>query len=121
MIVSSFKACGISVASDGSEDSSILCFKQSGIAADTALCISQLTAEMLAACDNDDDDPFLSSDDDEDKLETNELIIEDTDWLHLDILAQALYCTLRNENMQFTCVGGAFQIALLNIIVLALV
>ena len=77
--LSSFKACGISVAVDGSEDSSIHCLKQSGIAADAASRISQLTAEMLAARDDDDDDPFLSSDDDEDELETNELIVEDTD------------------------------------------
>ena len=78
MIVSSFKACEISVAVDGSEDSSVHCLKQSGIAADAASRISQLTAEMLAARDDDDDDPFLSSDD-EVELETNKLIVEDTD------------------------------------------
>ena len=60
------------------------CLKQSGIAAHAASRISQLTAEMLVARDNDDNDPFLSLDDDEDELETNELIVEDMDWLHLD-------------------------------------
>ena len=41
---------------------------QSGIAADAASHISQLTAEILAALDDDDDDSFLTSDYDEDKL-----------------------------------------------------
>ena len=50
-----------------------------GTYADAASRISQLTAEMLAARDDDDDDPFLSSDDDEGELETNELIVDDTD------------------------------------------
>ena len=47
-----------------SEDSSIHCLKQSGIAARAASRISQLGAEMLAA-PNDDNDPFLTSDDNE--------------------------------------------------------
>ena len=43
-------------------------------------CISQLSAEMLAAPDDDDDDPFLiNSDDDEDELKENEVTVEDTD------------------------------------------
>ena len=55
----------------------------------------QLAAEMLAAPDNDDDAPFLTSDDNEDELETNELTVEYTDWLHLlaYVLAQPVYCT----------------------------
>ena len=48
-----------------SEDYSIHCLKQSGIATHAASCISQLIAEMLAAPDDDDDDPFLASDDNE--------------------------------------------------------
>ena len=39
VIVSSFHASGISVAVDGSEDSTMHCLKQSGIAADAASCI----------------------------------------------------------------------------------
>ena len=79
IITGTFKACGISVEVAESEDSSIDCLKQSGIAADSVSCIFQLTAEILAARDDDDDDPILSSDDDEDELETSELIVEDTD------------------------------------------
>ena len=77
---------------------------QSRIAADAVFRISQLTAEVLAAPDDVDDDSFLTSDDDEDELEANEL---------------AVYGTL--NDMWFTCVGKAFQIAFLNVIVLALV
>ena len=77
--VSSFKASGISVEVDGSEDSSIHCLKQGGVAAGVPSNISQLTAEMLAAPDVNDNDPFLSVDDDEDELETNELTVEDMD------------------------------------------
>ena len=51
----------------------------SGIAADAASRISQLTAEMLVALDDDDDNPFLTSDNDKDELETNELTVKDTD------------------------------------------
>ena len=49
---------------------------------------------MLPAPDNDDDNPFLTSDFDEDKLETNEVAVEGTDWLHLVsyVLAQAVHC-----------------------------
>ena len=79
MIVSSFEACGISVAVGGSKDSSVHCLNQSEIAADAVLHISQLIAEMLAAPYNNDDDPVLSSDDDQDELETNQRTVEDTD------------------------------------------
>ena len=44
---------------------------------------AQLTAEMLAAPDSDNDNPFLTSDVDEDELDTNQLTVEDKDWLHL--------------------------------------
>ena len=76
---------------------------------------------MLAALDDDDDDPFLTSDDDEDGFETNELTVEDTDWLHLLTFKKHKLFTVRNENIRFTCVGVAFQIVLLSVIVLALV
>ena len=52
-------------------DSSIYYPKQSGITADAAFRISQLSAEMLAAPYDDDNGPFLTSDDDEDGLEMN--------------------------------------------------
>ena len=49
---------------------------QRRIAVHTTYRISQLTAEMLEASDDDDDrdDPFLTLDDDEDELVANELI-----------------------------------------------
>ena len=49
-----------------------------GIAADAASRISLLSAETLAAPDDDDDNPFLTLDEDEDELEANELTVEDT-------------------------------------------
>ena len=79
LIVSSFKACGINPDFDRSEDSSMHYLKQSGITADTVSHIFQLAAEMLAAPCNEYNDLFLSSDDDEGKLETNKVIVEDTD------------------------------------------
>ena len=50
---------------------------------------------MSEAPDDDDDNPFLTLDDDEDKLEANELTVENTNWLHLVtyILAQGVSCT----------------------------
>ena len=48
---------------------------QSRSAADAAFHISQVTAEFLAAPDDDDNNPFLTSGDDEDELEANELAV----------------------------------------------
>ena len=57
-----------------------------------------------SSCD-DDDDPFLTADDNEDELEANKL---------------AVYSTFK-WHVIHVCVGKAFQIALLNVIVPALV
>ena len=54
------------------------CLRQNGIAADEASHILLLSAETLAAPNND-DNPLLTSDD-KDKLEANKLIVEDTQW-----------------------------------------
>ena len=78
VMVSSWMACGFSVAVNVSENSSIHSLKQSEIAAKAASRISKLTAEMLAAPNDNNDDRFLSSDDDQDELETNELTVEGT-------------------------------------------
>ena len=70
------------VAVHGSEDGDIHCLKSGEVAADAAEEIRQLTAEMLASQPDDDDDPFADLDEpnsDENKLETNELVIEDND------------------------------------------
>uniref|UniRef100_A0A1X7UB27 DDE-1 domain-containing protein n=1 Tax=Amphimedon queenslandica TaxID=400682 RepID=A0A1X7UB27_AMPQE len=79
VIVKSFKACGISVAIDGSEDNEIHCLKSDGVAADAAEDIRRLTAEMLAS--QPDDDPFadIETSNDENELETNEIVVEDSD------------------------------------------
>ena len=61
----------------GTENFSIHCLKQNGIAADEASHISMLSAETLAAPDNNDNNPFSTSDD-KDDLEANELTVEDT-------------------------------------------
>ena len=50
-------------------------YTQNWSAPDAVFCISQLTAGVLAAPDNDDDNPFLTSDNDEDELEVNELAV----------------------------------------------
>ena len=49
----------------GSEDSSVQCLKQNGIAVHAASRILLLIGEMLSTHDDDDDNPFLTSDDDE--------------------------------------------------------
>ena len=68
--------CGISVTVDGTEDDQIHCLKPGGVTSEAAPELSQLTTEMLACEDDDEaDDPFLSED--EDKLDTNELVVDD--------------------------------------------
>ena len=80
VVVNSFKACGISVAVDGSEDSAIHCLKQGGVAAEAASEIARLTAEILAGEATPDEDPFADLDEaDEMELEGNELVVEDSD------------------------------------------
>ena len=81
------------------ENFSIHCLKQKGIAADEASHISLLSAETLAAPDDDDDDPSLTSDY-EDELETNELSVEDTHqyWFHLVTYFFTQQYTARKEN-----------------------
>ena len=48
---------------------------QSRSAPDAVSRISQLTAEVLAAPDDDDNNPFLTSANNEDELEANELAV----------------------------------------------
>ena len=74
VVVKSFKACGIAVATDGSEDGQIHCLKESEVGAEAAREISKLTAEMFTRGDDgeDDRDHFASCDE---ELETNELVV----------------------------------------------
>lgn len=78
----SFKACGISVAVDGSEDSDIHCLKDGEIAAVARPVIAEKAAALLAPMDVDEEctteNPFADIiDDDEEELDANEVLIED--------------------------------------------
>ena len=56
----SFRACGISVAIDGSEDGEIHCFKEGGVEADARTAINTKTSRLLTE-DCREDDPNLPS------------------------------------------------------------
>ena len=90
--------------------------KQSGIAVHAASWVSQLSAEMLEAPD-DDNDPFLL----QTTKKTNEITVEDTDWLRptTHFLGQEICFAERKHGIHLWSV--AFQIASLNEIVLTLV
>ena len=75
----SFRVCGITVRSDGSEDREISCIKENGVASDAKTIIEQKTARDVQGeqdDDNDDNaDPFNSEDDEE--LKDNDVVVED--------------------------------------------
>ena len=78
-IIKSYKVCGISVETDGSEDSMIHCLKQGEVAAEAAAEVARLTSALEIP---DDSDPFANLDtdpgeEDEDELQTNELVIHE--------------------------------------------
>ena len=74
MIVNSFKVCGISVETDGSEDSLIHCIKPGGIAADATAVILAETAMLLWDVNKDDvdTDPFAS----DEEFENDETLVD---------------------------------------------
>ena len=72
VIMNSFKACGIAVAVDGSEDHMIHCTKPGQVAHSAAPTIAAGTGSALTTQDIG-EDPFLSCDD----LEEDEAVIED--------------------------------------------
>ena len=78
VIINSFKVCGISVATDGSEDGLIHCLKPGEVAAEAASDMARLTS-ALQNSEESDDDPFsgLDSDEDQEEIETNEILVED--------------------------------------------
>ena len=74
VIKKSFKACGISVLLDGSEDNLIHCIKPGNIAESAAAAIASETANLACIQNQDgDEDPFLDCD----EPEEDETVIED--------------------------------------------
>ena len=82
VIKRSFEACGISVATDGSEDDKVHCMKEGQVAAAARAMVAEKTAALFRPQDVDeveasDDDPFGDIEDDAEELENNEITIED--------------------------------------------
>ena len=84
VITKSFEACGISVNTDGSQDGSIHCLKDTDVAAAAKPKIDELTTKLTEVnLDNDDDDgnPFDDLDsetnEDDDEEENNEIVIDE--------------------------------------------
>ena len=80
VVIKSFRVCGISVDTDGSEDGEIHCIKEGEIAAEASPVIAEKTASLFVASEEDDCDPFAESDleEDEDELADNELTVDDS-------------------------------------------
>ena len=80
VVIKSFRVCGISVDTDGSEDGEIHCIKEGEIAAEASPVIAEKTASLFVASEGDDCDPFVESDleEDEDELADNELTVDDS-------------------------------------------
>ena len=78
VVCKSFKVCGISVKSDGSEEKEIHCIKSGSVTEDALLEIARQTTALSASTTADDSNPFADMKDEE-QLETNDLIIEDND------------------------------------------
>ena len=74
-VINSFKVCGISVETDGTEDGLVHCIKPGGVAADAAAEILAETGTLIAGSnkDLDDSDPFAS----DEELEDDETCIDD--------------------------------------------
>ena len=68
LIAKSFRACGISVNIDGSEDGDVHCLKDGGVAEDARVAIDRDTGTLLSGEDRDYSDPF-EEEEDEDQLE----------------------------------------------------
>ena len=76
-IIMSFKVGGVSVETDGSEDSMIHCLKRGEVAAEAAAEVAKMTSALEIP---DDSDPFATlntdaGEEDKDELQTNELVI----------------------------------------------
>ena len=79
VVIKSFRVCGISVNTDGSEDGEIHCIKEGQIAAEAFPIIGEKTASLFEDSSEDDCDPFAESDlKDEDELADNEFTVDDS-------------------------------------------
>ena len=77
IVKKSFRECGISVHTDGTEDGEIHCLKEGEVAADARKTIERDTAALATATDSlEESDPFADVEEDEEELE-NELVLED--------------------------------------------
>lgn len=76
VVKNSFLACGISVNTDGSQDSEVFCLKEGGIAVEASTTITEKTRELNSDRQLDIEDPFADLHD-EDELEHNELLVEE--------------------------------------------
>ena len=76
VVKKSFLACGISVNTDGSQDSEVSCLKQGGIATEASTTIAEKTMELNSHRQLETEDPFADLEDD-DELEHNELTIDE--------------------------------------------
>ena len=79
VVQKSFRACEISMNTDGTEVEEIHCLKEGGVAADARESIQRDTATLTTAMDTElvESDPFADVEEDEDELEDNELVLED--------------------------------------------
>ena len=79
VVIKSFKACGISNNTDGSEDDMIHCLKPGEVAHSTAETVARETAQLNNPVVDDDEDPFMGIDDDDFgvEVEEDETIIDD--------------------------------------------
>ena len=71
----SFKSCGISVKTDGSEDADIHFLKSGCVSEDAACEIAQCTADLEADEMDSDEDPFADVDQGDEQLDMNEIVI----------------------------------------------
>ena len=79
VVIKLFRVCGISVKTDGSEDSEIHCIKEGQVAAEALPTVAKKTASLFEDSLDDDHDPFDRSDLEEDEeLADNELAVEDS-------------------------------------------
>lgn len=81
VVIKSFRVCGISVSTDGSQDGEIHCVKEGEIAAEALPIIAEKTASLFEVPSEEDydGDPFADvTSDDEDELADNETAVDDS-------------------------------------------
>ena len=75
-IKGSFKSCGITIATDATEDDANYCCKEGQPCADGRASLAQKSCQLIQQLeDSDDSDPFKDEDEDEEEAECNEIRI----------------------------------------------